>query len=398
MTRVSMNIAKAVCCMLLVSAVVLCGCSSMEGKTDLSKAGVGAAAGAVVGAGVGAIIGSASGNAGAGIAIGSVAGAVAGGAIGSSMQNRDEQRSAQKNPVWEQNKQYASASGNGIGHSAFEIPRANVSSAQPRIVPEKYKGNPEAQRWGKEEVPARQNIKTAPPVEARARFGEMPKTRPLAKPLETAKISKTNSNAVAPKLPVAEKNLVPENKPNAAEKITTTEETIALADPGEPSGGLEPEITRLTSSGLPPAAQPKEEPVIEPKTVAKVETKANAVSAADSLVVDDPAKRNPKEPRKEPALTEGSNCTEADAEAVRARSAASDADKLFYFRRALRLCPKEPAYHVEIGRVYGAIGRTEDARFEFNKALEMDPENQNAQEELSVLMLDDGKTSKKNAK
>jgi uncharacterized membrane protein YebE (DUF533 family) len=89
-TRVSMTMSKVVCCLVLVSSITFSGCSSSrsgsgETKSQLSKAGVGAAAGAAIGAGVGAIIGSTSGDAGAGVAIGAVAGAVAGGAIGSSL-------------------------------------------------------------------------------------------------------------------------------------------------------------------------------------------------------------------------------------------------------------------------------------------------------------------------
>jgi predicted Zn-dependent protease len=83
-----------------------------------------------------------------------------------------------------------------------------------------------------------------------------------------------------------------------------------------------------------------------------------------------------------------SNCIEGETEAERARNASSEADKVFYYRRALRLCPKEPVYRIEMGRVYVEIGKAEEARFEFTKALELDPENEIAQDELSMLMID----------
>jgi tetratricopeptide (TPR) repeat protein len=82
------------------------------------------------------------------------------------------------------------------------------------------------------------------------------------------------------------------------------------------------------------------------------------------------------------------NCKGAEVEAKRARSASSEADRLFYYRRALRLCPLEPGYHLEIGRVYAELGRKEDAEFEFHKALELDPESEEAQDELSLLMME----------
>ena len=65
------------------------------------------------------------------------------------------------------------------------------------------------------------------------------------------------------------------------------------------------------------------------------------------------------------------NCSDAESEATRARTAATDTDKIFYYRRALRLCKSKPNYHIEIGKVYASIGRKEEAEFEFSKALEL---------------------------
>ncbi len=89
-----------------------------------------------------------------------------------------------------------------------------------------------------------------------------------------------------------------------------------------------------------------------------------------------------------PLVPKDTNCMEGETEAERARSATSDSDKIFYYRRALRLCPKEPVYLIELGRLYSELGKTEDARFSFTKALELDPENEIAQDELSLLMLE----------
>lgn len=75
----------------------------------------------------------------------------------------------------------------------------------------------------------------------------------------------------------------------------------------------------------------------------------------------------------------------AETEAERARNAASDADKLFYYRRAIQLCPSAAVYHIEIGRVYIDIGRQEDAEFEFRRALDLDPDNRQAQDQLTLL-------------
>jgi tetratricopeptide (TPR) repeat protein len=85
----------------------------------------------------------------------------------------------------------------------------------------------------------------------------------------------------------------------------------------------------------------------------------------------------------------GNDCQRADEEALRAKNSASEADQLFYFRRAIRLCPNEPRHHIQIGQVYAAIGRSEDAEGEFKKALELDPKSDDAKRQLSLI--DDSK-------
>lgn len=86
-----------------------------------------------------------------------------------------------------------------------------------------------------------------------------------------------------------------------------------------------------------------------------------------------------------PAPPSNDECRQATSEVQRAKSAVSDADRLFYYRRAVRLCSSEPAYHVEIGKLYINLGRTEDAKFEFQQALDIDPRNQPARDQLDRL-------------
>ena len=90
-------------------------------------------------------------------------------------------------------------------------------------------------------------------------------------------------------------------------------------------------------------------------------------------------------------LTGTSECKQASAEVQRAKSSVSDADRLFYYRRAVRLCSGEPTYHVEIGKLYINLGRTEDAKFEFRQAIDLDPSNQPAREQLGKLESGGGK-------
>lgn len=76
-------------------------------------------------------------------------------------------------------------------------------------------------------------------------------------------------------------------------------------------------------------------------------------------------------------------CMQAKEEAQRAASAKSEADQLFYYRRALRLCPDNPKYHLAIGRLYTAIGRNEDAQEEYKQVLKLEPSNLEAKQEMA---------------
>jgi tetratricopeptide (TPR) repeat protein len=78
-------------------------------------------------------------------------------------------------------------------------------------------------------------------------------------------------------------------------------------------------------------------------------------------------------------------CSDAAKEAEKARLSPSKSNKLFYFRRAMRLCPDAPEFHLEVGYLYAALGRNDDARIEFDRVVELDPENVEAREQLSLL-------------
>ena len=84
-------------------------------------------------------------------------------------------------------------------------------------------------------------------------------------------------------------------------------------------------------------------------------------------------------------VSDKSSCKEAISEAERGLNSSSDADRLFYLKRAARLCPTEPSYQVELGKLYGAIGKNDDAKESLRKAIELDPKNQVARDELSIL-------------
>lgn len=78
-------------------------------------------------------------------------------------------------------------------------------------------------------------------------------------------------------------------------------------------------------------------------------------------------------------------CKNARDEVQRAKTLSEAADKLFHYRRALRLCPNVAAFHNELGELYLSLDRAGDAEYEFAQALKIDPDYQPAQRNLTVL-------------
>jgi tetratricopeptide (TPR) repeat protein len=76
---------------------------------------------------------------------------------------------------------------------------------------------------------------------------------------------------------------------------------------------------------------------------------------------------------KSAALPVSDDCVAANEEAKKANGVTEVADKLFHNRRALRLCPESPALHHGLAAVYLELGRIEDAKFELEEALRLDP-------------------------
>ncbi|MGI6681016.1 MAG: tetratricopeptide repeat protein [Bdellovibrionota bacterium] len=78
------------------------------------------------------------------------------------------------------------------------------------------------------------------------------------------------------------------------------------------------------------------------------------------------------------------DCEKAKAKATLAKQTEVLADKLFYYRKALRLCPSSPEYHNGLGEVYMVLNRREDAVFEFKEALKLNPEFYTAKKNLNI--------------
>lgn len=75
-------------------------------------------------------------------------------------------------------------------------------------------------------------------------------------------------------------------------------------------------------------------------------------------------------------------CVKAQGEVTKADTKDDVSDKLFHFRRALRLCPENASFHNGLGQLYLSLNRKTDAEFEFNEALRLDPNFQPARDNL----------------
>jgi hypothetical protein len=81
----------------------------------------------------------------------------------------------------------------------------------------------------------------------------------------------------------------------------------------------------------------------------------------------------------------GAECARAAGEIENAAKARESADKLFHYRRALRLCPSSAEYHVLLGQAYHELNRPDDAMYEIREALKLDPALKKAQDLLALV-------------
>lgn len=423
---------------LIASVGCLSSCAYNQ-NLALNKTGAGSLTGAALGAGTGAIIGSATGDAGEGLLMGSIAGAAIGGTIGAQLDHADEQYALRKEQIQKQqleieqsrrdiqqlrggdirlnNNGYNSGQDGNVGTYNYGTDRSRLNSngISEGSVGKAYSGN--YKRLTSNGNPTGNSAGNSAGNSGRVYIKEGSKFtgNVASKPYAASKYSgstitgsptseyneykrKYGGDVVIPKKavkkPVSKPRVYAQKPKTIQSSNTVVSNTSGLTTTHSSAPKKAPILVPLNqaTSGSIYAELPKARNAQVEQAV-KVETNTlldnGSIDLPPAVVLDPTVSGKAQEiPQKLSSLKTGAgNCKGAKKEAARAESAASQADRLFYLRRAIKQCADEPIFHVQIGKVYSKLGRTNDAEKSFHKALDLDPTNQEAQDELTMMMV-----------
>lgn len=79
------------------------------------------------------------------------------------------------------------------------------------------------------------------------------------------------------------------------------------------------------------------------------------------------------------------NCNRAFRDFERAQATKDPDQAIAFYRMGLKLCPDDDIAHYELGRILSAAGRAEEAAEEFEAALKINPNFQDAKRRLEAL-------------
>jgi|GEM_PF-5792645 len=117
------------------------------------------------------------------------------------------------------------------------------------------------------------------------------------------------------------------------------------------------------------------EQVLQEQRIPETRVQPNQnVEIIESFPIEEPKKIN----------LNSDECLEAEKEVSSAKKSENNSERLFHYRRALRLCPENSNYHVYLGNVYKNMDRKKDAIFEYSEALKLNPSNPDAIEQLNL--------------
>lgn len=328
---------------LFCGLLVAVGCSQPVDKTTVS-----AATGGVIGAGLGAIIGSQTGSTSGGLAIGAAAGTLAGAMIGNTLESQEVSMRTQDEAIERQEQRIAAQRG-----EIDELRRINQDDSGKGATGARGSSSTYNAAAYNRGYPQREKVKLNPPAVARTQVSASAGVPARAGATAAATTSYADSAAVSRAVPVQNRAVLAER---SAEEPKAKLGSLRENDLGVQADTQAEQLTHNTA------------------VIGEVEqTDSYSQQAASPQVLDSAEALRSMSPQ----------CKEAHSEAGRARLVEDSADKLYHYRRALRLCPGTAQYHLELGETYLAMNRASDAEFELREALRLDPQLATAEQLLA---------------
>lgn len=337
---------------------------SVSGCTPAKRAtGLGATTGALVGGGLGAVVGNQTGNAGSGALVGALTGAAAGTIIGNKFDEQQATLDAQK----------------------VEIERVKAEAQSSAAELRSHKRQVNAHSAGVSHSVTEAYKKARPVSAERGRYGWSGTGESAPTTKKSSKVVKQKSSSSSYKKSSSYKSSTSSHAKSAKKSAPVSRREVEVVpqimppDPMKPVVPKVPTIDQAAIDNAPAAIPMPETPKVEapkidvPAEVEKLDT--TPPTAIDPFAdFDDVSKLD-----KGSGSTDGQplgaykwggskECAQASTEAQKGKAAADTADKLYHFRRAIRLCPGKAEFHKILGDTYTAMGRKLDAEFELGEA------------------------------
>lgn len=349
-----------------VALSLVSGCAEAGRSTT-----IGSATGGAIGAGLGAIVGNQVGNPGEGLVVGGLAGAAAGALIGNSI---DAQRQVvhSQDEALERQQRLIQAQAAEIealrGGAADPMGRARAEAFSERSLGSRADGfsGSEAARLeaayrraqSRYNLPARKSESVALKIPGRAAVNAGVKSVPSYDDYSAADVALTGASPAMPERVAAERRPEPELYGASTEIIPNTQGSAAAA---------------VAERDLSVTEGYTGEAAIDSYHIEDLGEHESARAVTEVASVN-------------PELgSRSEECIRADKELTLGHGEQEVGEKLLHYRKALRLCPTDPALHVALGEFYLTQRRIEDARDEFNEALKLDPQHVLAKRNLLSL-------------
>jgi tetratricopeptide (TPR) repeat protein len=334
---------------------------------------IGATAGGVLGAGLGAIVGNQTGDTGTGLVIGGLAGAGAGAAVGNALEGQQVAIRQQDEAIERQQKtiQAQNAELKELRRSAGEVDRGAQGGVSATS------GGKARYTWSssREEALARSRSE-ALAMSSKGAASRSVSGSPSAG-WRSGELSKAASRDMI--LNSSERN-------NARSASSAQERDSVLQKDSDLEAGVERRLSKAEGAIHDVDASERSGSLKE-RTIGISEEAFAGESGIDEGSV--PGEDSAAESSGVGALSGGSpttvECQQAAEEEANSLRATEPSQQLFHLRRALRLCPEDPRFHVALGKTYASMKREEDASFEYREALRMDSNYAPALEALEAL-------------